>query len=58
MSAGSLLPVKAVIRSFSLPEARSLLQQALGCETAAAVRCILGEALEPKGLGGLVRPGK
>jgi phosphotransferase system enzyme I (PtsP) len=58
MSAGSLLPVKAVIRSFSRPEARTLLQQALGCESAAAIRRILGGALEDKGLGGLVRPGK
>ncbi len=36
----------------------ALLQQALGCESAAAVRRILGGALEAKGLGGLVRPGK
>jgi phosphotransferase system enzyme I (PtsP) len=58
MSAGSLLRVKAVIRSFSRREAEDLLQRALGCEGANAVRGMLFDALEGKGLGGLVRPGK
>ncbi len=58
MNAGSLLRVKWVIRSFSLHEARDLLAEALACEDAADVRKLLGDALENKGLGGLVRPGK
>ncbi len=58
MSAGSLLPVKAVIRSFDLATARKLLQQALQQDNAEQVRALLAEALEQKGLGGLVRPGR
>ncbi|HIP53718.1 MAG TPA: phosphoenolpyruvate--protein phosphotransferase [Chromatiales bacterium] len=58
MSAGSLLRVKWVIRSFSRGEARDLLKDALDCEDVADVRKLLVEALEDKGLGGLVRPGK
>jgi len=58
MSSGGLLPVKAVVRSFTLAEAKELLQRALDCEAAAAVRRLLEIALEEKGLGGLVRPGK
>jgi phosphotransferase system enzyme I (PtsP) len=58
MSAGSLLPVKAVIRSIDRPSARELLLQALDCDNAAQVRHLLADALEEKGLGGLVRPGR
>ncbi len=58
MSAGGLLPVKAVIRAFTLDEARQGLQQALACENAAEVRGVLSRLLEAKGLGGLVRPGR
>jgi phosphotransferase system enzyme I (PtsP) len=58
MSAGGLLPVKAVIRSVGRPEAQVLLQQALSCESIAEIRRLLGDALEEKSLGGLIRPGK
>lgn len=58
MSAASLLRVKGVIRGFSRARARELLASALKCETAAAVRRLLTEALEDLGLGGLVRPGR
>jgi phosphotransferase system enzyme I (PtsP) len=58
LSAGGLLPVKSVIRSFSRQEARALLEQSLACETAGAVRELLTGALETKNLGGLVRPGR
>jgi phosphotransferase system enzyme I (PtsP) len=58
LSAGGLLPIKAVIRSFSRTEAQGLLDRALACETADAVRDLLLPALERKALGGLVRPGR
>ena len=58
MGAGSLLPVKWVIRSVSRAKARELLGVALHCEEAECVRRLLLEALEDVGLGGLVRPGK
>lgn len=58
MSAGALLPVKAVIRSVNRSEAQALLQQALSCESVAEIRRLLGDALEEKSLGGLIRPGK
>jgi phosphotransferase system enzyme I (PtsP) len=58
MSAGSLLKVKWVIRSFSRSRARSLLKSALKMESAQEVRRLMEGALEEMGLGGLVRPGK
>ena len=58
MSAGSLLRVKWVIRSISRARAREVLNMALQCETAEAVRRLLVAALEDLSLGGLVRPGK
>ncbi|WPL15157.1 Phosphoenolpyruvate-protein phosphotransferase [Thiorhodovibrio winogradskyi] len=58
MSAASLLRVKGVIRSLSRGRARELLNDALRCETGAAVRKLLTGALEDIGLGGLVRPGR
>ena len=58
MSAGSLLRVKAVIRSLSRARARELLNRALQLEDATAVRRLLLAAIEEVGLGGLMRPGK
>lgn len=58
MSAGSLLKVKWVIRSFSRARARQLLQFALRMEDAAQVRRFLEGSLDEMGLGGLIRPGK
>lgn len=55
MNAGSLLPVKAVIRAFTMEQSRDLLQQALTCDTAMQVRALLTRALESVGLGALVR---
>jgi len=58
MSAGSLLRVKWVIRSFSRARAREILGMALHCETGEAVRRLLVAELDALGLGGLVRGGK
>lgn len=55
MNAGSLLPVKAVIRAFTVPQARDVLRQTLACDTAVQVRNILIKALESVSLGYLVR---
>ncbi|ROR35002.1 phosphoenolpyruvate--protein phosphotransferase [Inmirania thermothiophila] len=57
MSAASLPRVKWVIRSFARAEAEALLEEAMAMESASAVRERLNEALEERGLGGLVRPG-
>ncbi len=58
MSAGSLLRVKRVIRSFEQRQAEELLEDALGCEDAAMVHALMQQTLEQMGLGGLIRPGK
>jgi phosphotransferase system enzyme I (PtsP) len=58
MSAGSLLSIKRLIRSFSLGRARQLLRACLRCEDAAAVRQLMEAELEEVGLSGLLRPGK
>lgn len=58
MSAGSLLRIKWVIRSFSRTQARQLLQTALSYEKADDVQELLWNALDQAGLGGLMRPGK
>lgn len=58
MSAGSLLKVKWVIRSFSRSRARQLLQVVLRMEETGQIRRFLEANLEEMGLGGLVRPGK
>ncbi len=58
MSSGSLLRVKAVIRSTSLPRARELLRSAQRCRDGDCVRKLMERALDGMGLGGLVRPGK
>ncbi len=57
MSAGSLLRVKWVIRSFSRAQARQLLQAALRMEDVLQIRRLMEGALEDVGLGGLVRAG-
>lgn len=58
MSGGSLLRVKWVVRSFSVPRARQVLNAALRMEDARQVRRYLEGVLEDMGLGGLVRPGR
>ena len=57
-AAASLPRVKRVIRSFSIAEAREILQQALRMEDARDIRAFLQARLEAVGLGGLVRAGK
>ena len=58
MSAGSLMKVKWVVRSFSASRARQLLQAALRMEDAQQVRRFMEGALDDMGLGGLYRPGR
>lgn len=58
MSAGSLLKIKWVIRSYSRARAKSLLQAALRMTDARQVRELMEKSLDDMGLGGLVRPGK
>lgn len=54
MNAGSLLPVKAVIRAITVSQAQELLQQALACDSATQVRAILKQALTEMGLSSLI----
>jgi phosphotransferase system enzyme I (PtsP) len=58
MSAGSLLKVKWVVRSFSVARARQLVHAALRMEDAQQVRRLVEGALDDMGLGGLFRPGR
>jgi len=58
MSAGSLMKVKWVVRSFSVSRARQLLQASLRMEDAGQVRRFMEGALDDMGLGGLFRPGR
>ncbi len=58
MSSASLLRVKWAIRSFSMPEINTLLDEAWAFEDAGAVRALLHSTLENAGLGGLVRAGR
>jgi phosphotransferase system enzyme I (PtsP) len=58
MSAGSLTKVKWVVRSFSVSQARQLLNAALRMENAEQVRRFMQGALDEVGLGGLFRPGR
>ena len=58
MSAGALMKVKWVVRSFSVLRARQLLQAALRMEDAQQVRRFMESALDDMGLGGLFRPGR
>jgi phosphotransferase system enzyme I (PtsP) len=58
MSAASMPRVKAAVRSFTISDARQVLDQALQYDDAVAIRKYLEQALERQGLGGLVRAGK
>lgn len=58
MSAASMPRVKSVIRSFTVNEARRVLDDALQYDDATAIRAYLEQKLEQRGLGGLVRAGK
>jgi len=58
MSAGSLLRIRWVVRSFSYARAREILERALGMEDGRSVRNMLIEELERAGIGGLIRAGK
>ena len=58
MSAGSLMKVKWVVRSFSVARARQLVHAALRMEDAQQVRRFMEGALDDMGLGGLFRPGR
>jgi phosphotransferase system enzyme I (PtsP) len=58
MSAGSLMKVKWVVRSFSVSRARQLVHAALRMEDAQQVRRFMEGALDDMGLGGLFRPGR
>jgi len=57
MSASNLPRVKWVIRSFTLDEARDLLEQAWELESPREIRELYNAMLEQGGLGGLVRAG-
>ncbi len=57
-SAANIPRIKWVIRNFSQEEARELLELSLACENSCTIRQHLNSALERKGLGGLIRPGK
>lgn len=57
MSAGSLPRVKWVIQSFKQSDARQLLAAALECTRPTQIRSMLSQALEERGLGGLIRAG-
>jgi phosphotransferase system enzyme I (PtsP) len=58
MTPGSIGRVKQVIRSFSASQAGDLWRHALQEDSADGVREMLVQALEDKGIGGLVRPGR
>ena len=58
MSAGSLMKVKWVVRSFSVSRARQLVHAALRMEDPQQVRRFMEGALDDMGLGGLFRPGR
>lgn len=57
MSAGSLPRIKWVIQSFKQADARQLLVAALECSRPVQIRAMLSQALEERGLGGLIRAG-
>lgn len=58
MTPGSIARVKRVIRTFPVGRARDLWRDALQEDSADRVRELLTQALDEKGFGGLVRPGK
>lgn len=57
MSVGSISVVKQIIRHFSTVEARQLAEQAIALADPDEIKDILIEALNEKGLGGLIRAG-
>lgn len=57
LSAGDLLRIKWVIRSFSRQQGEELLTRALELEQASVIRAMLLRALAEAGLGALVHPG-
>lgn len=58
MSAGSLPRIKWVIRNTAHADARTLQEQAMACRKPVQVRQLLYDALDQRGLGGLVRAGR
>ncbi len=58
MSVGSLLRAKKVIKSFSLPEMEAMFGEAIQMTDPKEVREMYTNALDGKGLGGLIRAGK
>ncbi|MBA3581705.1 MAG: phosphoenolpyruvate--protein phosphotransferase [Gammaproteobacteria bacterium] len=58
MSAGSLLRVKKIIRTFSYAQAVEITARAVLMEDAQSVRALLINELDHAGLGGLIRAGK
>ncbi len=58
VSSSSLLRIKWVVRSISMQQARSLLDEVLQMDRSELIRERMNAALEENGLGGLVRAGK
>ena len=58
MSVGSLLRAKKVILSFSMKEARELVEIAVNQPNASAVKQLYSEQLDCRELGGFIRAGK
>ncbi|MEE8366544.1 MAG: phosphoenolpyruvate--protein phosphotransferase [Gammaproteobacteria bacterium] len=58
MSAGSLLRAKKVIKSFSLSDMKTMFIEAIAMSDPSEVRELYINALDGKGLGGLIRVGK
>ncbi|MCW9014521.1 MAG: phosphoenolpyruvate--protein phosphotransferase [Gammaproteobacteria bacterium] len=57
MSAGSLLRIKWVVRSFTQQQAKTLISQALEMEHTADIYSLFNNAIDQAGLGGLIRAG-
>ena len=58
MSAGSILKVKKVIKSFSMTEMKSMFDVAVKMSDSSDVRRMYSERLDERRLGGLIRAGK
>jgi phosphotransferase system, enzyme I, PtsP len=58
LSAGDLLRIKSVIRTFSYKHARKLWKQVRQFESTEPIRRLLTQELDEHGLGGLIRPGR
>jgi phosphotransferase system enzyme I (PtsP) len=56
VSPGGIPRIRRLFRHWSHQEARELWGRALALESAEAVRALVSEAIEDKGLGGLIRP--